>query len=185
MIRAGDQLDNPLTGETFLVLETAADTAGARFVMETTVPPHGGARVPPHLHPAHTMRLTILAGAMNLWISRPANRRVYSANAVVTIPARTVYHWAVTGPDTLRFVTEMEPAGEWELLFESMCAIGRAAAEKKLNPLLASMCVLNQRRNHLYFSGPPIGVQQALFAGVAAFAQRLGYPDDYPYHDHC
>jgi quercetin dioxygenase-like cupin family protein len=181
MVKAGDQLHNPLSGETFLILKTAADTAGEQFVMETTVPPHGGTRVPPHLHPAHTMRLTIMAGAMDLWIDRPANRQVYSATDSVTIPARTTYHWAVPGPDTLRFVTEMEPAGEWELLFESMCAIGRSATGKKLNPLLASVSVLNRRRDHLYFVGLPIKLQQALFAGVAALARRWGYQDYYPY----
>lgn len=181
MVKAGDQLHNPLSGETFLILQTAADTGGALFAMETCVPAQGGTHVPPHLHPAHNMRLTIMTGEMNLWIGRPANRRIYGARDEVNLPARTPYHWTVTGPGTLRFVTELQPAGEWELLFESMCAIGRAAAAKKLNALLASMCVLNRRRNHLYFSGPPISLQQALFAGVAALARRWGYQDYYPY----
>lgn len=181
MVKAGDTLHNPLSGETFRILQTAADTGGALFAMETCVPPGGGTRVPPHLHPKHTMRLKVMAGAMNLWIGRLANRQVYTAPDGVAIPARTTYHWVVTGPDTLRFVTELEPAGEWGLLFESMCAIGRAAAAKKLNPLLASISVLNRRRNHLYFAGLPIRVQQALFAGVAALARRRGYQDYYPY----
>jgi hypothetical protein len=149
--------------------------------METGVPPGGGTRVPPHLHPAHTMRLRVMAGSLRLWTGRPANVRAYSAGDAITVPPRTDYHWTISGHQTLRFVTEFEPAGEWELLFESMCAIGRAAAARKLNPLLASMSVLNRRRDHLYFSGLPIRVQQALFAGVAALARRWDYPDHYPY----
>jgi hypothetical protein len=127
------------------------------------------------------MRLRVMAGALRLWTGRPANVRVYTAGDVIRIPPRMTYHWTVTGREPLRFVTEFEPAGEWELLFESMCAIGRAAAARKLNPLLASMSVLNRRRDHLYFSGPPILVQQALFAGVAALARRWGYQEHYPY----
>jgi quercetin dioxygenase-like cupin family protein len=181
MVRAGDTLHNPLSGETFRIRKTAADTDGALFVLETCVPAGGGTHVPPHLHPAHTMGVTMLTGAMRLWAGRSANARVYTAGDVMSIPPRTAYNWTVTGPEALRFVTEFEPAGEWELLFESMCAIGQAAAAKKLNPLLASMSVLNRRRDHLYFAGPPIRVQQALFAGVAALARRWGYLDYYPY----
>ena len=180
MVKAGDDLYNPLSGETFRILQTTADTGGALFAMETCVPP-GGTPVPPHLHPAHTMRLHVMAGALRLWTGWPANVREYAAGDVISIPPRTTYHWAVTGQEPLRFVTALEPAGEWEQLFESMCAIGRAAAESKVNPLLASMCVLNRRRDHLYFAGPPIGLQRVLFASVAALARRWGYQDHYPY----
>jgi hypothetical protein len=85
MVKAGDDLHNPLSGETFRILQTAAETGGALFAMETCVPPSGGTHVPPHLHPAHTMRLRVLAGALRLWTGRPANVRVYTAGALLLV----------------------------------------------------------------------------------------------------
>jgi hypothetical protein len=55
MVKSGDILYNPLSGETFVILKTSADTNGALFQMETHVPSGGGTHVPPHLHPRHTM----------------------------------------------------------------------------------------------------------------------------------
>ena len=179
MVKAGDTLHNSLSGETFVILKTAADTDGALFQMETRVPVNGGPHVPPHLHPAHTMRLTILRGAMKFWLDKPAGEKIYTAGAKMTIPIHTPYHWTITGNDELCFVTEFEPAGEWEHLFESMSAIGRAASEKRLNPVLASMSVLHRRRDHMYFSVMPVFIQKVLFAGVAFIAKLLGYADDY------
>lgn len=181
MVKAGDTLHNPLSGETFVILKTAADTHGALFQMETRVPVNGGTRVPPHLHPTHTMRLTILRGAMKFWMSKPENEKIYTAGDKLTIPTHTPYHWTITGNDELHFVTEFEPAGEWEHLFESMSAIGRAATQKRLNPVLASMSVLNRRRDHMYFSVMPVAIQKVLFAGVAFIAKLVGYADNYPY----
>lgn len=182
MIKAGDRLHNPLSGETFIIHKTAAETGGGLFQMETRVPANGGAHLPPHLHPAHTMRLTILQGAMRFWMRTPRSEKTHTAGAKLTIPSHMPYHWDVTGDEELRFITEFEPAGEWEALFESLCAIGQAAAQKRLNPMLASLSVLNRRRNHLYFLTLPIAVQQGLFAAVAVIAHWAGYPDHYPYN---
>ena len=181
MPKSGDTFHNPLSNETFVILKTSADSKGALFQMETHVPANSGTHVPPHLHPAHTMRFTIRQGAMKLWIGKPQNEKVYEAGSQISVPINTPYNWTITGHEDLRFVTEFEPAGEWEYLFESMSAIGRAASEKKLNPVLASMSVLNRRRDHMYFSMLPIPIQKALFANVAAIARMLGYRDHYPY----
>lgn len=179
MVKAGDTLHNPLSGETFVILKTSADTGGALFQMETQVPAIGGPHIPPHLHPAHTMRLTVLQGQLKFWMGKPDSEKLYEPGAQLTIPINTPYHWTRAGHEELRFVTELEPAGEWEFLFESLCAIGQAASEKKLHPVLASLSVLHRRRNHLYFSMMPIAVQQALFAGVASLARLAGYRDHY------
>ncbi len=135
MVKSGDVLHNPLSGETFVILKTSADTRGALFQMETHVPANGGTHVPPHLHPIHTMRLTVLQGAMKLWIGNPESEKLYEQGSQLTISSNTPYPWTITGKDELRFVTEFEPAGEWEYIFESMCAIGRAASEKDLTRL--------------------------------------------------
>lgn len=166
MVKPGDRLHNPLSGETFIIRKTSAETNGTSFQMETHVPANGGTHVPPHLHPTHTMQFTLLQGAMKLWTGKPDSERLYEKGAKISVPINTPYDWTIAGTEELQFITEFQPAGEWEFLFESMCAIGRAASEKRLNPILASICVLNRRRNHMYFSIMPVGVQKSLFASI-------------------
>src|SRR5687767_15692699 len=53
MFEAGDQIDNPVTGERLVFHETAAGTNGERVVVETTVQP-GGFVAAAHVHPFQT-----------------------------------------------------------------------------------------------------------------------------------
>lgn len=179
MVKSGDKLYNPHSKETFLFRKTAADTQGRYFELETHVPVDNRQTVPPHFHPRHTMRYTITAGQMALTLN--GQTRLYQPPDTIQVPVNAVYHWKLVGASELRFVAVFEPAGQWDNFFESVCTIGREATAGKLNPLLASFCVLNRCHDHLYFAGLPIGVQQAIFRLAAKVGQRLGYRDYYPY----
>jgi quercetin dioxygenase-like cupin family protein len=181
MVQVGDTLHNPETGETFVILNTAAETDGRLFRMESRIEPHRGTHVPAHYHPAHTMRLSIKQGAMVLWMETQDSERLYEAGAEVVVPIDVPYNWRVTGDRELRFITEFQPAGEWDKLFESMCAIGRAASRKELNSALASACVLNNVRDHMYFAGLPEWLQKATFRIIASLAGIIGYRGYYAY----
>jgi len=50
MIREGDTVVNPVTGEHITFLETAADTGGERVLIDFTVQPSGFLAAP-HAHP--------------------------------------------------------------------------------------------------------------------------------------
>ncbi len=181
VVEAGDVLRNPLSGEIFIIRKTSADTNGRRFQMETRVHPQGGTHIPAHIHPCHRMRLSIKQGRMFLWLGDPKSERPYEAGDEITVPIVVPYNWRPAGSQQLRFVTEFRPAGDWEKLFESMCAIGRAASKNELNGGLASICVLNNFSDHMYLAGHPTPVQKALFKAVAFFARLIGYRGYYPY----
>jgi quercetin dioxygenase-like cupin family protein len=178
MVKIGDRLHNPLTGETFVILKTSADTHGASLQMETHVPAKHGAQVPPHSHPAHAMRISILQGAMKLWIGQPQAVKIFPKGSNIAVPINTPYNWSITGDEIdshgIRTATK--------ILFESMCAI-ECASEKKLNPALASLSVLNRCRDHMYFSTMPVVIQKTVFAGVAFITKLAGYRDYYPYQE--
>lgn len=118
---------------------------------------------------------------MLLWKGTPDSEQRYQAGADIEIPIDVPYNWKVTGDQELRFITEFEPAGDWDKLFESMCAIGRAASKDELNQTLASACVLDRLRDHMYFFGPPQWLQKALFQIIASIAGIFGYPGLYEY----
>jgi hypothetical protein len=61
MIRTGDTIENPITGERVTFLATSADTDGEAVVIETVVQPHGFVAAA-HVHPAQTESFAAEAG---------------------------------------------------------------------------------------------------------------------------
>ena len=123
MVKAGDTIHNPLTGETFTFLQTAADTGGQLLQMEARIQAGRGLHVPPHVHPFQAMQFSIKQGKMKMLLAK--DERVYSAGDTIHVPVGTFYNWSNVAEDDLVFVVEYRPAGEWEKIFESTCALGR------------------------------------------------------------
>ena len=65
MIRPGERLENPVTGEVLIFHRTAAETRGELVLVETIIQPNGFVAAA-HVHPAQTERFTILAGTLEL-----------------------------------------------------------------------------------------------------------------------
>ena len=63
MIRAGDVIENPVTGERIVFLETSAETNGEAVVFECFVKPSGFV-AKPHVHPSQTELFEILEGSL-------------------------------------------------------------------------------------------------------------------------
>ena len=60
MIRTGDTIHNPVTGERITFLATSADTDGEAVVIETVVQPDGCVAAA-HVHPSQSERFAALA----------------------------------------------------------------------------------------------------------------------------
>src|SRR5207253_7009236 len=65
MFHAGDQIENPVTGERLVFHETAAETNGERVVFETIVQP-GGFVAAAHAHPFQTELFEVVAGTLGV-----------------------------------------------------------------------------------------------------------------------
>ena len=61
MIRQGDTIENPITGEKVTFLKTSAETDGELVVIDTTVAP-GGFVAAEHVHPYQSERFEVLSG---------------------------------------------------------------------------------------------------------------------------
>jgi mannose-6-phosphate isomerase-like protein (cupin superfamily) len=178
MVKIGDQIENPLSGERFVFLTTVKESHGRLLRMQVFVPPGRGPRMPPHLHPAHRSRFVIHSGNMQVVL----NAQMYGPGDQILIPIHVPYNWHVTGKEALCFTAEFEPAGEWAAIFESTCTLGRdQMAGKRRNVVLASAVLLNHYRDHLYISGMSIPMQKCVFALLAFVGRRLGYQHYYSY----
>jgi quercetin dioxygenase-like cupin family protein len=182
-IKAGDTIHNPVSGETFVFTQTAADTNGALLQLECTVEPAGRLAVPlVHCHPIQEERFIVKSGSV--LVNLEGQTHIYTAGETAIIPAGKFHDWRnASDTEAAVFTVEMRPALRWETLFASVFASardGRLSSDGKPNPISMAL-VLHYYQDHFYLQGPPIALQKMMFAAIAPFARLLGHKETYPY----
>jgi quercetin dioxygenase-like cupin family protein len=122
MIRTGDSIANPVTGETVTFRHASADSDGEVVIAEVTLQP-GGAVAGPHVHPNQTETFQILDGAVGFRVGR--GRRVATTGETVVVEAGTAHAFWNAGEGQARFLCEIRPALGFERLLETMFALAR------------------------------------------------------------
>ena len=94
-------------GDIYRFLVTGAESGGAYFAMEATVPPGGGP--PPHIHRYEDETFYVLEGECRLlladeWITA-------GAGDFVNVPRGTVHRFQNQGTETMRVILTFTPAG--------------------------------------------------------------------------
>ena len=98
-ILPGQTLENPVTGERFTFIETAASSGGERLAFELALRP-GGAVPLAHVHPIQTETFTVTHGRMRFRLGR--EHVVAEAGDVVEVPPGVVHDFANAGRLTKR-----------------------------------------------------------------------------------
>jgi quercetin dioxygenase-like cupin family protein len=122
MAFSGQVLDNPISGERFTFVKTAADTDGEALVVDLELSPNG--HVPgAHVHPFQEERFEITKGTMKF----RKGLRVITARAgdTVVVPPRTVHRFQNVGGGPAHARVEVRPALRMEELFETAVALAR------------------------------------------------------------
>ena len=86
MIRAGQTIENPVTGERIVFRKTSQETGGEAVVIETFVQPDGFVAAA-HVHPSQEERFEVLAGTVGFKIGR--SKREAGPGERITVPAGT------------------------------------------------------------------------------------------------
>jgi quercetin dioxygenase-like cupin family protein len=86
MIRAGDSIENPATGERIVFRQTSRETNGAAVVIETYVQPNGFVAAA-HVHPSQEERFEVLRGTVGFRVGR--EKLVAGPGKRLTVPAGT------------------------------------------------------------------------------------------------
>jgi mannose-6-phosphate isomerase-like protein (cupin superfamily) len=127
MIRTGDTIENPITGERVTFLATSFDTDREAVVIETVVQPHGFVAAT-HVHPAQSERFAVEAGTLGLKVGR--KQVTLAAGEIAMVEAGTAHRFWNAGDEPVRFMCEIRPALRFEQLLETMFAL---AADGKTN----------------------------------------------------
>jgi quercetin dioxygenase-like cupin family protein len=174
VIRTGDVIENPVTGERMIFRQTSADTGGEAVVVECIVRPKGVVAAT-HVHPSQDERFEVRSGKVGFRIAR--QEFVASAGDRVLIPAGTAHKFWNAGDDEASFVCEVRPALQFESLIETMftlAADGKTNRKGMPNPLrLAVIARAHFDTVHLPF--PPAWMQRLGLAMGAPVGRLLGY----------
>jgi quercetin dioxygenase-like cupin family protein len=174
MIRPGDRLENPVTGEVLVFHRTAEETDGESVLVETIVRPHGFVAAA-HVHPHQTERFEVVEGLLGLRIG--GQELVAGPGDVAVVAPGTPHRFWNAGEDEARFLCEVRPALQFESLIETMFTL---AAEGKTNrkgmPSPLRLAVIAKAHfDTVRLPFPPAVLQRAALAVGAPLGKALGY----------
>jgi mannose-6-phosphate isomerase-like protein (cupin superfamily) len=178
MIRAGESIENPVTGERIVFQETSRDTNGEAVVFETFVKPEGFVAAA-HIHPKQEERFEVLSGTLGLKVGD--EEIVAGPGDTLTIPAGVPHRFWNAGGDEARFRCEARPALQFEQLLETMFALAAAGKTNKKgmpNPLRVAV-IARAHFDVVRLPFPPALVQRLGLAVGAPLGRLVGYRASY------
>lgn len=181
MVKAGDRIENPVTGEKMTFLLTGAETGGELLRIDMAVRP-GGFVTGEHIHPHQEERFQVASGRITL---RAGDReRRYGAGDTVTIPPGVPHAWWNSGSDDLRVIVEVRPAGRFAEFVTTFFALARAGKTNRRGlptNLLQLAVTFDEYRDVTQGTNPPWVVQRFLLAILGPLGRFCGYRPDEPY----
>ncbi len=173
MIKPGDTLENPVTGERFTFTDTAASTDGELLAFELGLRP-GGAVPVSHIHPIQTERFEVVTGRMRF---RVGWRTVIAGpGEVVELEPDVRHSFANAGEEEARVRVEVRPALAMEQMFADVVAMARSGRMSRRGlPRHLLDFVLLARTYDQEAHGPflSVGMQRLLLAPLVFAARRL------------
>ena len=171
-IRPGQTLENPVTGERFTFVHTAATTGGELLAFDLARRA-GGAVPVPHVHPIQTERFEVVAGTMRF---RVGLRTVLAGPGdVVEVAPGVVHGFANAGDHEARVRVEVRPALAMEDMLAEVVDMAKAGRMTRRglprNPFdLALLARKYDREAHAPLVS--VGVQRALLAPLVWSRKR-------------
>jgi quercetin dioxygenase-like cupin family protein len=178
MIRTGDTIENPVTGERITFLATARDTDGDAIVIETVVQPDGFVAAA-HVHPSQTERFAVAEGTLGLKVG--GEKLTLEPGDVAVVEAGTPHKFWNAGEEPVRFVCEVRPALQFESLLETMFALaadGKTNRKGMPNPLRLAV-IAKAHFDTVRLPFPPAWMQAAGLALGSPLGRLLGYGATY------
>jgi mannose-6-phosphate isomerase-like protein (cupin superfamily) len=174
MIRAGDTIENPVTGERLVFHRTSAETGGEAVVVECILQPNAAVAAA-HVHPFQEERFEVLRGTVGFKVGR--DKTLAGPGRRLTVPAGHAHKFWNAGEEEASFVCEIRPALQFEQLIETMFALaadGKTNRKGMPNPLRLAV-IANEHFDTVRLPFPPAWMQKTGLVLGAPFGRLLGY----------
>jgi len=174
MIRTGQTIENPVTGEKLTFHKTSRDTNGEYVIVETVLHP-GSTVAAAHVHPYQTERFEIQEGRVGMKVGR--KKLEAGPGEVVTVEPGTAHKFWNAGEGEARFTCKVSPALEFEQLIETMfglAADGKTSKKGMPNPLRLAV-IARHHFDDVRLPAIPHVLQRAALAMGAPLGKALGY----------
>jgi len=178
MIRQGDTIENPITGERVTFLKTSAETDGELVVIDAAVAP-GGFVAAEHLHPFQSERFEILEGEVEFKLGK----EIVTARpgGVVMVEAGTPHQFRNLENEEIRFRTEVRPALSFETFLQTMFGLaseGKTNKKGMPNPFRLAV-IMDEHFDLVRLPFPPAWVQRMGLALASPLGLLFGYEPTY------
>lgn len=179
MSRAGDVVENPVTGERAVVRVGTEDSGGELLVCDLYVRP-GGAVAAEHVHPAIEECFTVVRGRVGFRID--GHESIAEPGRRMCVSAGTVHDWWNAGSEEAHIVVEISPGTRFEEMISNLFNLAQDGKtnSKGMPGLLQTALFAREFDDVLRFTKPPRIVQKVLFGALAPVARLLGYRGSYP-----
>ena len=168
MIRPGDTITNPVTGERFTFTNVREDLLAFDFALAP------GGKVPiPHVHPIQTERFEVVSGRVRFRLG--FRTFVAEPGDVVEAPPGVAHGFGNAGDGEAQMRVEVRPALAMEYMFAEVVALAEAGKLTRgglpRNPItLAQLARRYDQEAHAPLIG--IGVQRFLLAPLVWLARQ-------------
>ena len=179
MSKAGDIVENPVTGERAVARVGTEESGGELLEVDLYVRP-GGAVVGEHVHPAIEEAFTVTRGRVGFRIA--GHETIAELNKRLVVPPSVAHDWWNAGEDEAHVIVEIRPGLRFEEMAKNLHGLaqdGKTNAKGMPN-LLQGAILAREFEDVMYFTKPPRVVQRLLFGPLALTARALGYKGRYP-----
>ena len=179
MSKAGDTIENPVTGERIVVRVGTEDSGGELLEVDAFVQP-GGAVTGEHVHPAIEERFTVVRGRVGFRID--GRESIAQLGRPLHVPPGVAHDWWNAGEEEAHIKVEIRPGERFEEMAVNLFGLARDGKtnSRGMPNLLQAAIFAREFSDVLYFTKPPLLVQRLLFGTLAAIARVLGYRGSYP-----
>jgi quercetin dioxygenase-like cupin family protein len=173
-IRAGEVLENPVTGERGIVRVAPCASNGYLLVADLYVRP-GGAVVGEHVHPALVETFTVVRGRVGLRVD--GRESVAGPGERSHVPAGVAHDWWNAEDSEAYVLVEVQPGGRFVQMIRQFFGLARdGKTDSHGRPgLLDGVALGREFADTMRFTVPPPWVQRVLFAILGPVARLTGH----------
>ena len=176
MAKAGESIDNPVTGEHIVVLQSGQETAGELFAFELSLRPHGFVNAE-HIHSKQEETFAVTRGTIRFRINGQEMDAATGQNVV--IPAGTRHVLWNPSDEEASMTVWLRPALKTEVFFETFFGLARDGKTNTRGlPNLFQTAILVADYQETQALLPP--ALPLLLKLLTPFARLLGYRSSYP-----